>query len=290
MKTEFTQYLEKQHLKKETITNYNTRLKRIQKLHSNIDTLSLEDLYQFKNQLKEQGFSLATIKQYFLVLKYYYRFKERKDNPALLIKFQKRQQTLPTNLLTEHELYDLYSSFQANRILEIRNKVMLGIMVFQGLKRAEIEHLELHHIEPDKGIIYVPSTTQTNARTVELHPMQMQFLLKYLYEVRALLLTETKKQTNRLFFSMGTGITINNVLQHSIHEMRKTHSYFKSLIQIRESRISLWLKEFGIRKSQYLCGMKYASSMMRYVTKDVEKLRQKLVLVHPMERLINIGN
>ncbi len=67
--------------------------------------------------------------------------------------------------------------------------------------------------------------------------------------------------------------------------MRVRKRYFKSLTQLRESRISLWIKESGTRKAQYLSGIKYASSLERYQTKDIEKLRQKLAVIHPMGRM-----
>ena len=150
MKT-FTDYLIKQGLRTKTAKNYNMKLERlkqgIEAQNLCLDTLSLEQLYDIKNFYKEQGFSLATIKQYFVCLKYYYRYIERKDNPATLIKFQKRPQTLPTNLLTHHEILDLYQSYSVVSIKDKRDIAILGIMLFQGLKRAEVEQLELHYLE-----------------------------------------------------------------------------------------------------------------------------------------------
>ena len=285
----FTNYLIKQGLRTKTAQNYSKKLERIkQSIKSqnlNINTLSLEQLYDIKNQCKEQGLSLATIKQYFVCLKYYYHFIERKDNPAQLVKFQRRQQTLPTNLLSHHEILSLYQSYPINSIKDKRDIAILGIMLFQGLKRAEVEQLELHYLDVNQAELYVPATSQTNARTLELHPIQMKHLLEYIYEVRDILLREKNKETNLLFFSLGTGKSINNVLSSSVKELKQKNKYFKSLTQLRESRISLWLKEFGVRKTQYLSGMKNASSLMRYVTHDIEKLRQKLCIVHPLERI-----
>jgi hypothetical protein len=48
---------------------------------------------------------------------------------------------------------------------------------------------------------------------------------------------------------------------------------------------SCWVKEQGIRKAQYLAGVKYTSSMLRYKTRDIEQLKRKLAVVHPLERL-----
>jgi hypothetical protein len=47
----------------------------------------------------------------------------------------------------------------------------------------------------------------------------------------------------------------------------------------------VWVKEHGVRKAQYLSGIKYVSSMLRYKTTDIEKLKTKLAIVHPLERM-----
>lgn len=49
----------------------------------------------------------------------------------------------------------------------------------------------------------------TNSRSIDLHPMQIKNLMDYLYEFRPKLLTEAKKETNKLFFSMGTSNSID---------------------------------------------------------------------------------
>lgn len=108
-----------------------------------------------------------------------------------------------------------------------------------------------------------------------------------MYEYRKALLNVAHKKTDKLFFSMGQGEQVQNSLQRKINEMKKTFSQFRDLKQIKESRMSIWTKEFGIRKAQYLTGIKYASSMLRYKTVDLEKLKYKLSIVHPMEKVKN---
>ena len=76
-----------------------------------------------------------------------------------------------------------------------------------------------------------------------------------------------------------------NSLQRKVNEMKKVFSQFRDLRQIKESRMAIWTKEYGVRKAQYLTGIKYASSMLRYKTADLEKLKHKLSIVHPMEKV-----
>lgn len=109
--------------------------------------------------------------------------------------------------------------------------------------------------------------------------------MEYLYEIRPRLLNEANKTTNRLFFSMGKGNSLTNAINLMTKELKKEYPIFKTITQLRESRMAIWVKEHGIRKAQYLSGIKYTSSMLRYKTTDIEQLKKKLAIAHPMERL-----
>lgn len=157
--------------------------------------------------------------------------------------------------------------------------------LFQGLKNEELSTIETHHIDLDDASIYIPSTNITNARTLSLHPQQIHHLMQYLYEIRPRLLIEANKSTDRLFFSMGKGNNLTNAIHLMVKELKRDHPILKTITQLRESRMVIWVKEYGIRKAQYLSGIKYTSSMLRYKTADVEQLKKKLAIAHPMERL-----
>jgi site-specific recombinase XerD len=241
----------------------------------------------------DKGLSINRTRQLLGVIKHYFQFIKREDNPALLIKHKKREYTLPKNLLSEDQLKDLYHTIEAKTLIQRRDKVMLGLVIFQGLKREEPNALEIQHLNLDNATVYVPASNRTNARTLELHPLQMTHLMSYIYEFRPRLLIEIQNpkygkahtETNYLFFSMGSGQFINNALQKKLRELKILSPSFVSLTQIKESRMSIWVKQNGIRKAQYLSGIKYASSMLRYKTSDIEKLKSKLAITHPMERL-----
>ncbi|HAD96133.1 MAG TPA: hypothetical protein DCG19_01945 [Cryomorphaceae bacterium] len=255
--------------------------------HQNINpaTASLDQLYTYKKELVEQGLKAQTVQQHLSILKHYYASIDREDNPALLVKHKKREHTLPEHLFGEDELKELYRSLEASNLVQRRDKVMIGMVIFQGLRREELTLIETEHLNLDTTTLYVPSTTKTNSRNIELHPMQMKDLLAYVYDYRPLLLKEAQKNTTRLFFSMGTGNAMNNAIQRKMDTLRHWHPALRSLAQLRESRISLWVQAYGLRKAQYLSGIKYTSSMLRYKTQDIEQLKRKLAVVHPMERM-----
>lgn len=252
----------------------------------NPDTTSLDKLYQYKNWFVERGYKDNTIRQHIAGVKHYFNSIGREENPALLVKHRKRESTLPSAIFNEEELKEFYKTLRAQNIVQKRNKVMLGMVIFQGMKREELDAIEISHVDLENASVYVSASHRTYSRTVELHPLQVGLLSTYLYEVRPRLQIEAnKKETDRLFFSMGEGKSVQNGLQIQLNQLKREHSEFRSLTQIKESRMMIWVKQHGIRKAQYLSGIKYTSSMLRYKTNDVDRLKQKLAIVHPMERL-----
>lgn len=55
-----------------------------------------------------------------------------------------------------------------HRLTAKRNKIIVGLMVYQGLNTTELIHLELEDLQLYKGKIYIKSGARSNARTLEL--------------------------------------------------------------------------------------------------------------------------
>lgn len=207
MKTDFKTYLLKNGFQPRTATSYANNLKLYliwcQQHNLNTETTSLNDLYDYKRHCVEKGLSVNTIRQRLSVIKHYFESINRTDNPALFIKHKKREKTLPKFILSNEDAREIYRLIDVKTFIGRRNKVMLGMVIFQGLKREDLSALEINHINLEQVSLYVPSTAITNSRSIELHPMQMKSLMSYLYEFRPKLLTEAKKEINKLFFFYG---------------------------------------------------------------------------------------
>jgi integrase/recombinase XerD len=252
----------------------------------NIDTATLEELYDYQSFNRERGDKPSTMQGKISVIKHYYRFIKRKNNPALLVQTEKQEKQTVKNILDEETLMNIYLDYQPEAFVFTRDKVMLGLFIFQGLTRGEIESLELHHIELEKNRIYIPQTVTTNKRYLTLHPIQKRELKTYINQERKELLnTYHNTSTSQLFFSTRSKKSLTDVHNQMLRRIKKIFPYLISFKQIRSSRITIWVSQNGIRKAQYMSGMKNVTSLIRYRQADKEKLKQKLDVVHPMERL-----
>ena len=57
----------------------------------------------------------------------------------------------------------------------------------------------------------------------------------------------------------------------------------KSLQQPRQTRLTIWVKEHGLRKAQYMASFKSISGIERYKTQHLEDLQKQLESYHPFK-------
>ena len=77
------------------------------------------------------------------------------QNPIANLIIKGRVTRIPHNLLTPEKLQNIYDSYKPQTDYQLRNKVMLGLYVNQGLIRMEINRLEVQDIDFNKGTIRV---------------------------------------------------------------------------------------------------------------------------------------
>lgn len=246
----------------------------------------IDDLYTYVGHLRARDLSEHTVRQLVKSLRHYYDAIGYKENPVLFIRTGKKVVTMPKDLLDEETMLDMYLFYQPRTLSDRRNKVILGMVIFQGITRQEIGLLEVEHVELDKERIYIPATRSSNERYIPLRRAQIPDLEDYLYKVREQLLIEAQKKTERLFFTVGIGNRIHNALYLMTKRLRLYYPQFKSFSQVRNSRIAIWLnsQKKDLRKVQYLSGMRYASSLLRHKKTTTEQLKKKLDIIHPMDR------
>lgn len=190
------------------------------------------------------------------------------------------------NYLEFEELEDLYYSYPLNKGKEIarkRNKIIIGLLVYQGLNTRDLQLLEVAHIQLYKGKITIPGTRKSNTRELELKPWQLMEFMEYINEVRPKILKETSKATEQLLLPIGKSDKLHNTIYKLVKELKEMNQNFTDIQQIRTSVIISWLKQYNLRKTQYLAGHKYISSTEKYIQDDLESLHETINTYHPLQ-------
>ncbi len=280
-------------------------LKWLDNEHLQPNETQYNDLLDFIDYCKLEGKSKKHINRKLSSIRNYYDFLKKQSqniiNPALNLNLKGIKQKLPSNLINYQELENLYQSFEASDNRSKRNKIILGLLIYQGVTTEELKQLEPNHLKLKEGKIYVPGGRKRKGRTLELKPFQILDLHEYLSEIRPGIINGINRPNparkpdrinktrleNQLFISINGSENIKNSLLHMFKAIQKTNPEILHPKQIRASVITYWLKNHNLRQVQYMAGHKYVSSTERYRLNNLDKLQEKLDKLHPLNKTIN---
>ena len=176
--------------------------------------------------------------------------------------------------LTDKELNSIYTNYTA------KYKLMLGLIIFQNLASKELIHLKLVDIDLDKGTLYVASGKYVkNSRILPLAAHQIIPLHHYITDRKTTgeyLFINTLKQAYKI---EKQRVQIHKAL---VKQTQDSAINYQSLQQLQQSRIVSWIKQYGLRKAQYLSGHKSILSIERYQNQDIQDLAKQIKKLHPL--------
>jgi integrase/recombinase XerD len=263
-----------------------------------LEEISYQDAMMFMSWSSKHGASQKTIANYLNHIRKFYQFLisegEVKENPVAHIKVQGIKRKIYHDILTVEELQTLYNSYpvtievnkgmppqQKNILSRRRNKVILSLLIYQGLRVEEVAAINVQDLQLREGKITIHSQRRTAARTMRLESHQVYELMDYLHEIRKEFL-QTETTTAKLFLQWKKGENFYGLTQMMLQHLRKINSRIKNFDQIRASVITAWLKQYDLRKVQYLAGHKYVSSTEQYKSNNIDELQDDITKFHPL--------
>jgi integrase/recombinase XerD len=256
--------------------------------------VSYNDVTAYIAHCKAQGNKPRTLQIVVGYIKHYYSFlldeKLVADNPCTNIEIRGVKRKILYDTFTTGELETIYKTFAGkpitpngagSHITHKRNKVILGLIVYQGLRTQELADLDLKSLELKEGKIYVEGSKRTESRSLKLEAHQVYDLMDYVNETRKLILELSGKQSEKLFISTGGGGNFGNVIQKILATLQKQNPRIKEIKQLRGSVITNWLKVHNVRKAQYMAGHRYVSSTESYQANNMDGLREDVNRYHP---------
>jgi integrase/recombinase XerD len=285
----FNQYLESRNYSVKTIQTYNKLLEKffawIELENLKATQLTYTDMLAYMRHITSKGGSKRYLQMQIGVIRHYYnylvRIKKVKENITTNINIKGVVRRLPHDILSPQELEEIYQRFKVVGIIGKRNKIILGLMVYQGLGTEDIGNLEESHLMLQENKIYIPARRRSNSRTMDLLPQQVEHLTEYIQKVRPLLLELTDKKTHCLFTSWGGSERFSNMHAVLLKIIKRYMPQVKTFAQIRASVIAEWVKKYNLREAQYLSGHRYVSSTEVYQETNVDDLKKNIQTFHP---------
>ena len=258
--------------------------------------ITYNNLLDFVQHCQTQQILPKQINMILMVLRHYFTTLKAVNNPATGLILKGTHQRVPHDLLSKKELDELYEKYLVTDLRTQRNKVILGLLIYQAVSTNELHKLEPNHVRLQEGKIYIPGGLKGNGRTLNLEAAQMIELQEYLKHTRPAIMLEfrayrpgRKAETisdqvhHRLFTSISGSVAIKPTIKHLMIALRKINPRIKDAVQIRTSAITEWMKEKDLRVVQYMAGHKQVKSTERYQSVNLEELEEALNQYHPLK-------
>jgi len=261
--------------------------------------LNYNDVTAYLSDMQKRNVTTRTQQSNLINIKHYLNYLVQADlithNPvaALLLKNTKRKTVY--HIFSPEELESIYKNYQtdikkhlvappqqANELARKRNKVMLGLIIYQGLNAEDLHHVEVKHLQLREGKIHITAKRRSNERVLTLQPNQIFELYDYINDTRKAILQHTKQVTDKLIVAVRTSSSIQNAIQLLLSKLREDNPRIKNLDQLRASVITNWLKQYNKRKVQYMAGHRYVSSTEAYEANNIEALQEDVEKYYPV--------
>ncbi|MBS0646375.1 MAG: tyrosine-type recombinase/integrase [Verrucomicrobia bacterium] len=281
------------------ITMLQRFLQWLEKESIDIIETTYNDVMAFIQSCNARGNERQTIQQYVVAIRHYYNHLiyegEMNDNPASNVEIKGIKRRKLHDTLNVEELEQLYKSYpaeletkkksppqQLNQLARRRTKVMLGLLIYQGIKVDELAELEVTDLKLREGKIFIKGKRRTNERTMKLEGFQIIDLMDYINETRKALLAINQRETTKLFFSKDRGNNFSNMMHSLVKSLKQHNSKIKDIKQIRASVITNWLQQYNLRQVQYMAGHRYVSSTEAYQANNIAELQNEIFKHHPI--------
>jgi integrase/recombinase XerD len=287
--SKFRDYLKKKGFSLSTIrqhTNYSELfLEWMEQERLQVDQVRYNDLVVFTSQLKEKNFSTNYINRVLLSIRHYYNHLTRDNreltNPAVNFYLKGSIRRIIHDVVSYPDLEKIYLNYRVKDKRDRRNKVILGVLIYQGVTTEELHKLEVGHVDLKEGTLYVPGSPRRNSRRLTLQSVQVLDLERYIKRIRPQLVKRSGS-TDQLFISMEGSLNLKNSLHHMLRRLKRIYPEIKNAQQIRQSVITHWLKTHNLRQVQYMAGHRWVSSTERYQQNNLEDLQKEISRYHPL--------
>lgn len=261
-------------------------------------TATHKDVLRYIEHLrKNYDLSPKTLRHCLYGVKVYFNYLlvigKRTDHPCseLYLKDRIDKQIQVDTLYSTEALEHFLESCQIKRKTHLlnRNKIIIGLLIYQALTVSEIIHLEVPQIDLNKGEIFIRGQDHSKAkspksRTLLLKAKQVLLMYKYLNKDRKALLKYNLKNPDTQIFILGQygGAIKRHGISRIINENRTKEARITP-IRIRQSVIAnLLKKEHDARVVQVFAGHRNVATTIQYKQSEMELLQKAIAHYHPL--------
>ena len=251
-------------------------------------TADYGDVLGYVNELRKGKLRPRTLHNLVFGVKIYYHYLvaagKRKDHPCrrLWLRDAVDRSIRLDELYTAEELDEVLTRGASKMAgLTERNRVIVGLLVYQALTVSEVVALRVADIELTAGRIHLTESVSNLRRTLPLVATQIMTLHGYLSENRPKLLKEKLNPGKLLVSRFGLPLK-SQAIKRIVNPGGQAKRYLP--LRIRQSVIAQKLKaDHDLRAVQVFAGHRQISSTEAYRQNELEQLRAGIDRHHPLQ-------
>lgn len=287
-KITLTDYLNKSKLAPQSVENYLYTINNFLKLHPKAKRYKYQNMVDYLAGVRLQYPNIQTSIRILSAVKKYYDYLvdtgQREDHPCqtLTVKKGNDQSVQLQDLFTSMELEALMQRENRYRHLESRNKVMLSLLIYQGLTSNEIIRLEVDNIDLDMGQVYLKASSKQLRRTLPLKANQVSLFMRYINDTRPEL---KPKKTNKLIITkLGQPITVDsiNAMVEPLQALYPDRNLNPRTIRMSVIANLLNEKRAALEEVQRFAGHKWIGTTQKYFKSNSAEQREMINRFFPL--------
>lgn len=285
-------YLEQQYSKTSTHGYENMIDRYILAMGDKAEKATYTDVLDYIGLLRETGLHPKSLRNNLFAIKIYYRYLvdtgKRNDHPCryLYLKDQINRAIQVESLYPKEVLEELYQTHQSkNQDNQNRDKIIIGLLIYQALTVLEISQLNTGDIDLENGTVKIKANVKNKGRTLSLKPNQILLFHNYLKNDWKRYHGKQKPGKRADYFLMNEeGLQlwqggINRMINRGKEKQEKLIP-----LKIRQSVIAHLLKENNdIRIVQEFAGHRRTASTEAYKQTGLEELKSAIDRLHPLQ-------
>ncbi|QGX39332.1 site-specific tyrosine recombinase XerC [Permianibacter aggregans] len=143
--------------------------------------------------------SIASQIQHLQNLRGWFKFLVREHylpyNPAADLVMPRKPKRLPSQVLTLKQVQTILQQPDVTTLTGIRDRAILEVLYATGMRRTELTQLKRHHIDSERGTIFIEQGKGHKDRYVPIGQSAIEWLTRYLLEVRPHLILTAHEDT-----------------------------------------------------------------------------------------------
>lgn len=215
------------------------------------------------------------------------REKHIVQNPAADLELPRLGRFLPKHALTREEVESVLAVPNTGDARGLRDRAILETLYSTGMRRGECAQLRLHDIDFKNGTVFIRQGKGRKDRVIPIGNRALDWIVKYLTEVRPLLVLEPDDSS--LFLSFYGAAISRDHLSGIVHDYVKAANIQKvgGPHLLRHTMATLMLENGAeLRFLQEILGHESISTTQIYTHVSIRQLKLVHSKTHPAERCV----